>query len=147
MIGNLIMAPSVRTNGGGLKEGLSYVPFVGTGMDVNDFYHDPNVENALWVVLGLASDVFGLKGLRSLRQAGKAVKQSKGLIRTSRGYSLPSTPMPYWRERQIEQQRRLILNRAKKSFAIDSFGNTIDNRREPSYPLSNYINDLVNWFK
>lgn len=62
-----------------LKTGASYLPFVGTAMDIYDFIEEPSLENAGWASASLLSDIFtggaakaAIKSAKLARNAAKA---------------------------------------------------------------------------
>lgn len=59
--------------------GASFVPFVGTGVDIYNLIKDPSWENAGWAALSLGSDVLGLTALRGLAKSAKLAKGVKAV--------------------------------------------------------------------
>lgn len=66
---------------GGWKDtallGASFVPYVGTGIDIYNLIKDPSWENAGWAALSLGSDVLGLTALKGLAKSAKLAKGVK----------------------------------------------------------------------
>jgi len=57
--------------------GASFIPFVGTGVDIYNLIKDPSWENAGWAALSLGSDVLGLTALKGLAKSAKLAKGVK----------------------------------------------------------------------
>lgn len=71
-----------------LNEFMSYMPIVGTAMDIVDFADNPSIEGGIFAGASLLSDIFGGKWATSLAKAGKAGKvltRSKPLYNTPAG--------------------------------------------------------------
>ena len=70
---------------------LSFVPFYGTGMDIEDAIRDPTLGNIGTAALGLLTDITGLtlvKGLdKSIRAASKASKAADKLKDAEKAYN------------------------------------------------------------
>lgn len=82
---------TLHTGNDGVDTALSFVPFYGTGMDIENAIKDPTLGNIGMAALGLLTDLTGLtlaKGLaKSIRAASKASKAADKLKDAEKAYN------------------------------------------------------------
>lgn len=66
-----------------IEIGASFLPIVGTAMDIKEAIDNPTGENIGYAVLSLGSDLLGLSIIKGLTKTGKAIKAAKKLEKAS----------------------------------------------------------------
>lgn len=66
-----------------IEIGASFLPIVGTAMDIKEAIDNPTGENIGYAVLSLGSDLLGLSLIKGLTKTGKAIKAAKKLQKAS----------------------------------------------------------------
>lgn len=76
------------------KVGASFIPFVGTGLDIYDFVKEPSVENGLWALASLGADIYSAgQGSKAVR-AAKLARQAQRAHLAARSRHLASAARP-----------------------------------------------------
>lgn len=66
-----------------IEDGLGYLPYIGTAIDIKHAIEDPSLKNISFAGLGLLGDITGLgllaKGIKAVRRSDKAIKAARTL--------------------------------------------------------------------
>ena len=100
---------------------LSFVPFYGTAMDVEDFVKDPSLKNASHVLLSLLGDIsggFAVKGLiraaKLNKWANRAIKYNKSLGNSNSAFRISNKDIT----NALKESQNLI-RKSQGLFAVD----------------------------
>ncbi len=130
--------------GGPLETAASFVPIIGTGVDIKNFIQDPSWENAFWTVAGGVSDVLSFgsaRGALSTFRAAKAARKAAKLRQSARiasalrrGNTAAMSNLRSARKagdlaRKHELEMRKIFVRESTNLGIDAGLNAIQNYR------------------
>ena len=138
------------------KTVASFIPFVGTGLDIYDFAKDPSIENGLWALASLGTDLYsvgqGSKAVRAAklaRQAQKAhdiakMKHLDSVVR--RGNKNYTNNLRQFRKQRdlSEQSRQLASSHIKNAIKAELIQGLAFNTAQQGYNNKEVLLDMVN---
>lgn len=138
------------------KTVASFIPYVGTGLDIQEFVKDPSVENGLWALASLGVDIYsagqGSKAIRAAKLARKAqkahdiskMKHLDSVVR--RGNTNYRNNLNQFRKQRLlaEQARQLANSHIKNGIKAELIQGLTFNTAQQAYDNQEVVLDMVN---
>lgn len=124
----------------------SFLPIVGTAMDVYDAYKDPSAKNIGYAALSAATDLIGGKMVTKL--AGKAIQRHRQLKKITKATEKELSNWPYYKNMNPTKAKREIRTLAKQKAnraveQMDLGEELFSNFQRTVMPMTVYTPDFV----